>query len=45
MIDTLINNKKNIKKPKIVDKFLDKNKKFILITLHRPSNVDDKKIK
>ncbi len=43
MIDTLINNKKNIKKPKIVDKFLDKDKKFILITLHRPSNVDDKK--
>ena len=42
MIDTLINNKKNIKKPKIVDKFLNKIK-FILITLHRPSNVDDKK--
>jgi len=41
MIDTLINNEKNIKKPRIVDRFLDKNKKFILITLHRPSNVDD----
>ncbi len=43
IVDTLKKNIKNLKKPKIWNKLKLINKKYFVITLHRPSNVDDKK--
>ena len=43
MIDTLLKYLPLSKKSKILDKLNLKSKQYILITLHRPSNVDDKK--
>ena len=40
MIDTLIKNKSRFTKPPIWDKLNLKNKEFIVMTLHRPANVD-----
>ncbi len=42
MIDTLLKNIKNLKRPKIWDDLNLKPKKYIVLTLHRPTNVDDK---
>jgi UDP-N-acetylglucosamine 2-epimerase (non-hydrolysing) len=42
MIDTLVYFKNKIETSKIVDKLNLKNKKYIILTLHRPSNVDNK---
>ena len=42
MIDTLINFKKVILKPGIFEKLNLMKKKYFLLTLHRPSNVDEK---
>ncbi len=42
MIDTLLTFKKNFSKPYIWDKFKLSEKKYFILTLHRPSNVDDK---
>ena len=42
MIDTLLTFKKNFLKPYIWDKFKLSEKKYFILTLHRPSNVDDK---
>lgn len=44
MIDTLLKQQKKAKKSKILKKFNIKPKQYALLTLHRPSNVDDKKI-
>jgi len=44
MIDTLLNQKPNFSKPKFWDKFELKAKKYIILTLHRPSNVDNRDI-
>jgi len=41
MIDTLLKNKSRFTKPPIWDKINLKNKEFIVITLHRPANVDE----
>ena len=41
MIDTLLKNKPKFFKPKIWNKINLKNKKFIVMTLHRPANVDE----
>lgn len=41
MIDTLLSNKKKLKCPKIWKKLNLSTKKFIVLTLHRPSNVDE----
>ena len=41
MIDTLLKNKSNFTKPLIWDEINLKNKEFIVITLHRPANVDE----
>lgn len=41
MIDTLIKYRSNFKKPLIWDKLNLSKKKYIIITLHRPANVDD----
>jgi UDP-N-acetylglucosamine 2-epimerase (non-hydrolysing) len=46
MIDSLISILKMIDQPyenKVLEKFGLQRKKFVLVTLHRPSNVDDKK--
>jgi len=43
MIDTLIKNIKKFTKPKFWNKLNLRQKKYFVITLHRPSNVDDKK--
>ena len=40
MIDTLLKNKPRFTKPPIWDKLNLKNKEFIVMTLHRPANVD-----
>ncbi len=40
MIDTLYQNKHRFKKPKIYDQLGLKIKKYIVMTLHRPANVD-----
>lgn len=40
MIDTLLKNKPRFTKPLIWDKLNLKNKEFIVMTLHRPANVD-----
>jgi UDP-N-acetylglucosamine 2-epimerase (non-hydrolysing) len=41
MIDTLINNYSRLKSPSFWDYYKLDAKKYILLTLHRPSNVDD----
>lgn len=43
MIDTLMNNVKKADKLNLLSKYDIKNKAYALVTLHRPSNVDDKK--
>lgn len=43
MIDTLLENEKNFFAPKLWLKNKLKEKKYIILTLHRPSNVDNKK--
>ena len=43
MIDTLYQNLGKLKEPSLWNKNNLENKKYFLITLHRPSNVDDKK--
>ena len=40
MIDSLIKNREHFIKPKLWDQFKLKNNSYIVITLHRPSNVD-----
>ena len=42
MIDTLLRFKSKFKKPDIFDNFKLNKKNYILMTLHRPSNVDKK---
>lgn len=42
MIDTLINNQSKFKKPAFLQSLSITEKQYILLTLHRPSNVDDK---
>lgn len=41
MIDTLLANQHRFKKPDIWDELLLKEKQFIMMTLHRPANVDE----
>ena len=41
MIDTLSQNLDKLRKPSFLDEFNLKEQKFFLLTLHRPSNVDD----
>ncbi len=41
MIDTLNNNIKKFKKPLIFDKIKLSKKQYLILTLHRPSNVDE----
>ena len=41
MIDTLYNNQSRFTKPLIWDQFKLKEKEFIVITMHRPANVDE----
>ena len=41
MIDTLLKNKARLKKPAIWDEIGLKEKKYIVMTLHRPANVDE----
>lgn len=43
MIDTLLNNLSRFKRPKIADEKNLAEKKYLVLTLHRPSNVDDPK--
>ncbi|MCC6865614.1 MAG: UDP-N-acetylglucosamine 2-epimerase (non-hydrolyzing) [Ignavibacteria bacterium] len=44
MIDTLINNLKKIEKYKVLKKYKLTKNNYCLVTLHRPSNVDNKKM-
>ncbi len=41
MIDTLLANRHRFKKPEIWDKFNLREKEYIILTLHRPNNVDE----
>lgn len=41
MIDTLFNQEKNFRRPKLWEEYKLSRKKYLLMTLHRPSNVDD----
>jgi UDP-N-acetylglucosamine 2-epimerase (non-hydrolysing) len=41
MIDTLLYNLEKIRKPACIDEFKIKEKDYFLLTLHRPSNVDN----
>jgi len=41
MIDTLLKHRSHFKKPLIWDKLLLEDKKYIVMTLHRPANVDE----
>jgi UDP-N-acetylglucosamine 2-epimerase (non-hydrolysing) len=41
MIDTLLKNQSRFKMPQIFDTLALKEKEYIILTLHRPSNVDD----
>ncbi len=41
MIDTLLNNRSRFKKPALWDKMELKENSYLLITLHRPANVDE----
>ena len=43
MIDTLVENYSRLKKPKIWKNFRLKNNNYFLLTLHRPSNVENQK--
>ena len=43
MIDTLLKNLPKLRKPQIWDDFGLKNKTYMVMTLHRPSNVDEEK--
>jgi UDP-N-acetylglucosamine 2-epimerase (non-hydrolysing) len=43
MIDTLLAQQKNFAKPAFWDKFNLKDREYFVMTLHRPSNVDEKK--
>ena len=43
IVDAVLENKEIAKKVKTLEKLEIKPKKYILLTLHRPSNVDDKK--
>tara|TARA_Y100000768_G_scaffold185678_1_gene139062 strand:+ start:84 stop:1160 length:1077 start_codon:yes stop_codon:yes gene_type:complete len=43
MIDTLVKNIQNLKKPSLYDKLKLKRNSFFVLTMHRPSNVDQKK--
>ncbi len=43
MIDTLLANKSNFSKPSIWGKAKLKDKEYLIMTLHRPANVDDSK--
>lgn len=46
MIDTLLSNLQNLQKPRLWNDFNLKNKKYLVMTMHRPSNVDgEKKLK
>lgn len=42
MIDTLLSNKERLYKPKLFDKFKLRNNEYIVLTIHRPANVDEK---
>jgi UDP-N-acetylglucosamine 2-epimerase (non-hydrolysing) len=42
MVDTLLTNKNRFEKPSIFDHYNLINKKYLILTLHRPANVDDK---
>lgn len=41
MIDTLISNFNRLKKPSIFDSLMLEEKKYIVLTMHRPANVDE----
>lgn len=41
MIDTLLHNRQNLRKPEIWDRVNLKEREYLLITLHRPANVDN----
>jgi UDP-N-acetylglucosamine 2-epimerase (non-hydrolysing) len=41
MVDTLLNNLNKFNKPSLFDENKLENKKFLILTLHRPSNVDN----
>ena len=43
MIDTLVKNIQNLKKPSLYDKLKLKGNSFFVLTIHRPSNVDQRK--
>jgi UDP-N-acetylglucosamine 2-epimerase (non-hydrolysing) len=43
MIDTLLSNRNRFKKPRIWDEVELKKEEYIVVTLHRPNNVDDSK--
>ncbi|GAA4802537.1 non-hydrolyzing UDP-N-acetylglucosamine 2-epimerase [Litoribaculum gwangyangense] len=44
MIDTLIKNKKQLKKPSFWENLKLSDRKYLVMTLHRPSNVDERTI-
>lgn len=41
MIDTLLKNQSRLRKPKLWEENKLENKKYVVMTLHRPANVDD----
>ncbi len=41
MIDTLLANMERLKQPELFDQLHLKNKEYILLTMHRPANVDE----
>lgn len=43
MIDSLVNNLTRIEKPALFDELQLSTKKYFVLTMHRPANVDDKK--